>query len=386
MKKWFVVLAVLLTAGLLFIACPTETETEYKEVPLDVVDAPASIIKSATEAYNGAALTPAIIPRDDGSFDITVKTRAGGAQTAIYFNDIWFMDKYSLVIDLPADAAVKPKRVYAFASRERNEGAPDWSRAWDSDAVKPDVTAHSGVYTIDNGDAPLPTLLRVENSTQYKAVALYLFWPPEGVTGNEEYTFTLKSLKFKPYVYAGKPANPPFITQFKVYLSDDASPWGDTGDKTIVYPPTMESPDEVLTTPIELDINTSSNKAKWELFNIEIAFPANAIGRNYEFTVSNIGAYANNDINKISTVSDLAFAHGWVSNGTATVTTTALGNGAYKVKVSNINDVGGLGVTRVYFGSDNANGNGKTWNGATNSGDEITRYTVTLTLPNSFAQ
>jgi hypothetical protein len=336
-------------------------------VELETVSVPSSVITELTQFYDDNANTGTVTANADGTYSITVKTRPG-AQTAIYFNGVWFMEQYSMVIDLPADSAVKPNRVYSFAARGTNETGADWSRAWDSNTEKPGVTSHSGGYTLSNGDTPLPTL-RIDGSTQYKTVVLYLFWD-NTVTGTEDYTFTLKSLKVKPYVYKAPP-EAPFIVELQTYLSDDASPWGDTGTDSFKYPATEIDSNVPLGTDIAIDKTLSTGVGKWEYFNIQLSLPGAAVGKNYEFTVSNVGAYAGSAINLISGTP--GFAKSWDLNETVTV--TPQGSGVYKVKVSNIDADGTGAIINLNFTG---------FNGATNSGADITRYTITFNLPETF--
>jgi hypothetical protein len=370
MKKWLFVLAVVMIIASVMTGCPSEVETKTEYLHPELENYPYAAIMGV--AYNnGSTENAKVVPHADGTYDITVKTRlpASGAYTYVYFNGGSFMEQYSLVIDLPANSAVKPNRVYAFAAKGTNDSGANWSRAWDSVVTKPGVTAHTGEYTIDNGDTPLPTL-RIDSSTQYKTIVLSLYWP-NTITEIGDYTFKLKSLKAKPYVYKDPPPAP-FLVELQTYLSDDAAPWGDTTEDGFKYPPTDEDPNNVpLNQDIPINLTLATKSGKWEFFNIQLNFPGDAVGRTYEFTISNVGAYVDstNLINNISTVSSA-----WGLSGGPTITSQE--NGVYKVKVSNIDSDGGTGgLIRIYFGG---------FNGNNDSGQEIGRFTITLNLPDQF--
>ncbi|MDR2574904.1 MAG: hypothetical protein LBC52_00510 [Treponema sp.] len=267
----------------------------------------------------------------------TIKTKTTtGDHTEITFNkaDFKFKDGYYLSLTLPNSTLAstnKVRRIYTYA---KNGTTSNWGSAVDiQQAFK---------WLQGKVDCKYPKETW-ESLSEHDTIVLSIYWHP-GVVADQDYEFTINSFKV-----AEESAGPPplyigVVPRVHAYLQETTN-WGGTWDNQF---------DETNTYSIDFT-TTLATATAYDQFLLDLYFPGDAVGKDYQFTLSELKILDSSNNNTITEAEILNGSRGGnPGNGytsqSGVVTKSANG---YLVKMTIIKDIdwqnidSGYGITTL---------------------------------------
>jgi hypothetical protein len=324
------VLAGVCALSLVFIGCGGDDDNggdggggiTYVNFPEEEILRPSFYIGDSVSTEN------CNVVKDGDVYKVTVTARAEAKATSIRWSGPFTFSKhYQLKVSLPSDSTVKPKEIYGFASigSDSNTEA-DYTRAY-QDANDPE-----GDITVSNGDVALPDM-----SSKYKSVFLYLYFDTQ--YAGQSYTFTVKELK----AANGVAPRASIVKAVSAYRSEGWSgPQFDIGDSPLAG------------WDYKYDSGIVEKKSpSW--LEIDFKFPNDAVGKEYKFTLTNAGIYAEGDtttnlLDETTILGGAVYVSGGATNQTNVVTKVSEGVYSAKVKAVEYDSLfGGAGVGAKFY-------------------------------------
>jgi len=329
---------------------PITTPTDWVAFP----------IKTSAVTFDPAGGT--IVKETNGTYTVTAKTSVSTGHTEIVLpaDDFAFKGGYYLSLNLPTltkESANKPGRVYAYP---KNGAAANWPAAVDINQLEANKWLQGRV------DCQYVH----ETFGKHDTIVLQIYWHT-GVTAGENYVFTIDKFFGKEEVVDPGVPDTAKVTGVKSYLQKDGN-WGvGTWSKTYDADPFNGS--FTNTAAIAFTSGALESEAfAYDTFAIDVNFSAAAVGKDYEFTLSNVtfsGAGGN-----LLTESDIlaGFRGGNAGNnwGQQSGVVTKESEGVYKVKMTVIAEGSG-GIAKLLFMK-------------TGNATEVTSYSFSASMPAAF--
>ena len=236
---------------------------------------------------------------EDGSYTVRMRRRDRPLlPSAMYITGPFtFSDFYKIICSFPEDAAIKPYRVYAFASRGGTEetGAADLAINADYPTARdlrggawPTGFAQGGPIIMSNEG--INTLAVDRRGRPYINVSLYLYFNTGSNMSdpNDFYEFTLHDVR------GGNGITPESkVVRSEVYRGGDTN----TANRFILEETIV---DNVVVEPILAKFNHRYNSGTINTLttsslNIDLIVPAGNAGKEIEFQMRNVGLFSGDD-------------------------------------------------------------------------------------------
>jgi len=231
-------------------------------------------VKTAETTFYPTDTNNKIEAKTNNTYTVTVATRTDGGQSTVTIplnkaNDKYSSGGYYVSVTLPAVSATQPYKVKNFVTT--GNGTLWASEIQTSNNPKADATKYV-VGKIDNqwGPASAPD--------EIQKIELALYWIPDTAAGS--YTFTINAVKLPdpenieppgPSLYTG------VVPRVHAYLQETTN-WGGTWSNQF---------DQTNTYSINYT-TTLDTATPYDQFLLDLYFPGDAVGKDYQFTLSEL--------------------------------------------------------------------------------------------------
>ena len=300
--------------------------------PTDWVDYPVDLAGATFYPTSG---NPKIEAKDGGGYTVTLKVRAASDGAYSFINipagNFAFKGGYYLSLNLPPQtpgSTMKPKAVHVLPY---NAGEGKWPQSAKQELAFKWVEGRTDFEYSNDGFG------------RHDAIEIQIYWYSDAV-GEQDYIFTIDNILVKeetadsgkPPLFEGAP------TGVKAYMqSSAAEQWGGAWGYQYV---------DATAATLSIDYDSgvfTSDIDGWRQFVLDLIFPASAVGKDYEFTLSEVKVFNQAGTDTLTETDILA---GWRGGNDANSWAGQQGvvtksEGVYKVRMTVIADDTG-GITR----------------------------------------
>jgi hypothetical protein len=356
MKKVLVLALALLTVFAM-VGCDSSTDDPGTEPGDDYFVPPADWVGFSDAEYANAIFYIGYtqtgvtsVTKKGSAYEVKIKTLTSNANkqsvVSINFENTVYKNGYYVSLTLPNEGGnARPLNVYAYpipqGVTDGSGGSVVWSAGMDANTngEQPKAT-FDGDYVV--GDLKMDWR-NADVTAPLTGMSLWFQWDEDVTLANndKDYIFTINTIKVLP-AEGGVEPQPEGIMQVKAYMQETVS-WGGTWGNMLDQSP-------VTNFTINYDSGPLAAPAVYDQFVIDLVFPASAVGKKYQFTVSDVKALDPSGVNTITEAEILAgFRAGNGDNGwTSEPNVVTSAGDAYSVTMTIIADGAG-GLTRLIF-------------------------------------